>query len=99
MKFVIKGPLKDNVYTLSRKLGYFFQEKSGNEIKFVRPKKGFPRFHLILKIEGENIICNLHLDQKAPKYEGTPAHAREYESEIVKEEAERIKKIIEPSIK
>jgi hypothetical protein len=53
MKFVIKGPLKDNVYTLNRKLGYFFQEKSGNEIKFVRPPKKFPRFHLILKIEGE----------------------------------------------
>jgi hypothetical protein len=95
MKFVIKGPLKDSVYTLSRKLGYFFQEEVGNEIKFVRPKKGFPRFHLILKIEGENIICNLHLDQKAPKYKGAPAHAGEYESEVVKEEAERIKKILE----
>ena len=95
MKFVIKGPLKENIYSLSRKLGYFFQEKSGNEIKFVRPPKGFPRFHLILKIEGENLIFNLHLDQKASKYEGTPTHAGEYESEIVKEEAERIKKIIE----
>ncbi len=95
MKFVIKGPLKENIYSLSRKLGYFFQEKRGDEIKFVRPPKGFPRFHLILKIEGENLIFNLHLDQKAPKYERTPAHAGEYESEIVKEEAERIKKIIE----
>ena len=95
MKFVIKGPLKENIYSLSRKLGYFFQEKSGNEIKLVRPPKGFPRFHLILKIEGEDLIFNLHLDQKAPKYQGIPAHSREYESEIVKEEAERIKKIIE----
>jgi len=95
MKFSIKGPLKENIYTLSRKLGYFFQEKSGNEFKFVRPPKGFPRFHLILKIEGDNLIFNLHLDQKAPKYQGTPAHAGEYESEIVKEEAERIKKFIE----
>ena len=97
MKFVIKGPLKDNVYTLSRKLGYFFQEKVGDEIKFVRPKKGFPRFHLILKIEGENIICNLHLDQKAPKYEGTPAHAGEYDGKVVEEEAKRIKRILEAS--
>jgi hypothetical protein len=97
MKFVVKGPLKDNVYTLSRKLGYFFQEKSGNEIKFVRPPKGFPRFHLILKIEGENIICNLHLDQKAPKYEGIPAHAGEYDGKVVEEEAERIKRILETS--
>jgi hypothetical protein len=54
---------------------------------------------LILKIEGENITCNLHLDQKAPKYEGTPAHAGDYESKVVKREAERIKRIIEPSIK
>jgi hypothetical protein len=78
-------------------LGYFFQEKGGGEIKFIRPPKGFPRFHLILKIEGENIICNLHLDQKAPKYEGALAHAGEYDSEVVKEEAERITKILEAS--
>jgi hypothetical protein len=97
MKFVIKRPLKDNVYILSRKLGYFFQEKSGDEIKFVRPPKGFPRFHLILKIEGENIICNLHLDQKAPKYEGTLAHAGEYNGKVVEEEVERIKRILEAS--
>jgi hypothetical protein len=97
MKFIIKGPLKDNIYNFARELGYFFQEKSEDEIKFVRPPKGFPRFHLILRIEGENIICNLHLDQKAPKYEGTPAHAGEYDGKVVEEEAERIKRIIEGS--
>jgi hypothetical protein len=99
MRFVIKGTLKENIYSLSRKLGYFFQEKVGEEFKFIRPPKGFPRFHLILKIEGENIIFNLHLDKKAPKYEGTPAHAGEYESEVVEEETERIKKIIKPFTK
>jgi hypothetical protein len=37
------------------------------------------------------------LDRKAPKYEGTPAHAGEYENEVVKEEVERIKRILKSS--
>jgi len=96
MKFILKGPFKDNIYNLMRKIGYHFQgeEKEKGEFIFTRPPKGYPRFHIYLKIENENLIFNLHLDQKRPIYKGTTAHSGEYDSELVKKEAERVKEIL-----
>ncbi|MFH1462542.1 MAG: hypothetical protein ABIG08_02550 [bacterium] len=91
MKIIIKGPLKENTQSLMRKIGYYFQNNS-----FIRPlsRGGYPRFHLYLKTEGEDLILNLHLDQKRPIYKGTSAHAGEYEGNVVEQEAERIKQIL-----
>jgi len=100
MKFVIKGPFKENVYNLIREVGYRFQGKNEErkELSFIRSLGGsdYSRFHLYLKVNSEinEIIFNLHLDQKRPIYKGVPAHSAEYESEIVKNEAERIKQIL-----
>jgi len=104
MKFILKGPFKDNIYNLMRKIGYHFQgeEKEKGEFIFTRPPKGYPRFHIYLKIDGstgspqeiKNLIFNLHLDQKRPIYKGTTAHSGEYDSELVKKEAERVKEIL-----
>ena len=91
MKFILKGPFRENVYSLMKKVGYHFQNKNEEELIFVRPPKGYPRFHLYLKIDNKNLIFNLHLDQKKPSYKGAPAHAAEYESSPVEREAERIK--------
>ena len=97
MRFILKGPFKENIYSMMRKTRYYFrrrdEKKSG--LIFVRPPKGYPRFHLYLKVENENLIFNLHLDQKKPIYEGAPAHAAEYEGGVVEKEAERIKQILE----
>lgn len=99
MKFVLKVPFKENVYSLMRKVGYHFQRKDEEkgELIFVRPPKGYPRFHLYLKTDKENneIISKLHLDQKRPIYKGVPAHSAEYEGEVVEIEAERIRKILD----
>ena len=97
MKFTIKGLLKDNVYNLIREIGYHFlrKDEQKGELEFARPPKGYPRFHLYLKMEGENLIFNLHLDQKRPIYKGAPAHAAEYDGEVVSKEVERIKQILE----
>ena len=97
MEFVLKGPFKENIYSLMRKVGYYFRGKDEekSELIFIRPPKGYPRFHLYLKIENDNLIFNLHLDQKRPIYKGAPAHAGEYDGEIVSKEAERIKQILE----
>lgn len=54
----------------------------------------YPHFHLYLQEEGENVILNLHLDQKKPSYEGASRHSGEYEGELVEKEMERIKNII-----
>ncbi len=88
-----------------RKIGYHFQgeEKEKEEFIFTRPPKGYPRFHIYLKIDDstdspqeiKNLIFNLHLDQKKPIYKGTTAHSGEYEGELVEKETERIKQILQ----
>lgn len=97
MKFELERPFKENIYNLIRKIGYHFQgeEKEKEEFIFTRPPKGYPRFHIYLKLKNENLIFNLHLDQKKPIYNGAPAHAGEYEGKVVETEAERIKKILQ----
>ncbi len=93
MTFVIKNQ-KDNIINLTRKIGYFFIGSS-----FIRPleRSGYPRFHLYIKEnpETQELIFNLHLDQKKPIYKGAPAHAGEYEGQVVETEIERIKQILE----
>lgn len=92
-------PREDSVLTLMRRVQYAPQgedQKTG-EMKFARflGPSGYPRFHIYLKISGENLTINLHLDQKKPSYNGTSAHSGEYDGEIVEKEAERIKKILQ----
>jgi hypothetical protein len=100
MKFILRGSFKENVYSLMRKAGYHFQKKDEEkgELIFIRPPKGYPRFHLCLKTDKKNdeIISKLHLDQKQPTYKGTTAHSGEYDGELVKKEAERIKQLLKP---
>ena len=101
MKFELKGPFKENIYNLMRKASYHFLKKDEQkgELEFARPPRGYPRFHLFLRIEDGSLIFNLHLDQKRSIYEGAPAHAGEYDSELVSKEAERIKQILEKNVK
>lgn len=94
MKFIIKGPLRDNVYNLMRGLSYHFlgkDEKTG-EMNYVRSfgNDNYPRFHLFIKIDGSDMVFNLHLDQKKPSYGGA-AHSGEYDGDLVVKEAEKIK--------
>ncbi len=78
-----------------RDLSYHFsgQDEKTKDLNFTHPIRGnaFPRFHVYLKIHGENLIFNLHLDQRAPIYQGVAAHQGEYSGELVEKEAERIK--------
>jgi hypothetical protein len=96
MRFIIKGPLKDNPYNLARKLGYKFLSEDKGEMNLVRNlgPNYYPRFHIYLKIENNDLIFNLHLDQKKPSYKGATAHSGEYDTELTKKEAQRIKSII-----
>lgn len=79
-----------------RQAGYFFQGKDEEtgELNFVRPPRGYPRFHLFIKVQDENLTFSLHLDQKRPIYRGVPAHAGEYNNEMIEKEMERIKGIL-----
>ncbi len=80
-----------------RTLGYFFRDDKNGESDFVKVlgRDGYPRFHLYIKKENDNLIFNLHLDQKRPTYKGTAAHSGEYDDEgFVGKEAERIKQTL-----
>ena len=98
MEFITKGPFKDNIYNLMREIGYFFEgeEKAKGELSFARPLKGYPRFHLFLrqKPETNEIIFDLHLDQKRTSYNGATPHSGEYGGETVAKETERIKGLL-----
>jgi hypothetical protein len=105
MKFIISGPLSDNIYNLAKKIGYQFgrvtKNADGNdEADFSRimSASGYPKFHLYVKSKGNDIVFNLHLDQKRPSYKGTSAHAGEYEGPTVEAELKRIKMIIDPQL-
>ena len=99
MKFTISGPLKNNIYNTMRDAGYHFQrednEHDATEYSFVRPRVGFPRFHIYAKIGGNDLTISLHLDQKKPVYLGSAAHSGDYDGPAIEHEAERIKQMIE----
>ncbi len=54
----------------------------------------YPRFHVYLKDLGDKFEVNLHLDQKAPSYQGQSAHSGEYDGDVVERELERIKQFV-----
>jgi len=95
MTFNIKAQ-SENLQSLMRKIGYHpIKVTERGELNCVRPIYGdYPRFHIYSKEEGSQIIINLHLDQKKPSYEGSHAHSGDYDSETVREEAERIKNLL-----
>ena len=99
MKIILKAPFKDNIGSMARKIGYSYRGKDEKteEIELVRAIEGggYPRFHIFIKTYENEIIFNLHLDQKKPSYKGTSAHSGEYDGEVVEKEAERIKKILQ----
>jgi len=64
--------------------------KSG-EISYVRRLRSefYPRFHLYVNSE-KPLVLNLHLDQKKASYEGYTAHSGDYDSDLVRQEAQRV---------
>ena len=75
-----------------KRCGYAEIKDREGKVSYIRRLRGYhyPRFHVYV----ENNSFNLHLDQKAPSYSGSPAHSGEYEGETVEKEAERIKQFI-----
>jgi hypothetical protein len=54
----------------------------------------YPRFHIYIEENNEQLIFNLHLDQKRPSYPGAHAHSGEYDGDLVEQEIERIKGLV-----
>lgn len=86
----VKFPLASvgNPRVFFSRLGYH-QERNGSFAK--RAGSGiFPRYHVYAEVQGENLRVSVHLDAKAPSYEGTSAHAGEYDGPLIEAEVQRI---------
>ena len=89
---------KENIIRLSRRIGYrilrFDSQKQ--EYNLVCPVGGryYPRFHIYLKVESDNLQFSIHLDHKRPSYKGSNAHSGEYEGDLVEKEVERIRQTL-----
>jgi len=92
MKQFFPGPLNDNARYLLRRMGYGEQRTRAGQISYVKRVAGerFPRYHAYVEDLNDGIQVNLHIDQKESSYEGTSAHAGEYEGPLVEREMTRI---------
>ncbi len=89
--------IKGNAVTLLRKSGYIFQRQAGKEMSFVRSfsSSGYPRFHIYLQVNDNDLVLNIHLDRKKETYGRTTRHHGEYENEgLLAEEVNRLKAIL-----
>ena len=93
MDFTIKN-VQISIASVARELGYvIIDTKPNGEYNLVRKFSAnhYPRFHAYVKQQGYDFLFSLHLDQKAPIYQGTHAHNGEYFGPVIDEEADRIK--------
>ncbi|MCX6746115.1 MAG: hypothetical protein NTX00_03810, partial [Candidatus Parcubacteria bacterium] len=65
------------------------------EVSYSRRLGGgiYPRFHLYIN-SVDPLVLNLHLDQKQASYEGYAKHSGDYDSDLVKQEANGIYNLI-----
>ena len=85
---------------LSRQIGYvIIDTNERREYNMVRRLQfgNYPRFHVYLRLQNDNYIFSLHIDQKKPIYgaKGVHAHNGEYFGPVVEDEADRIKEILQ----
>jgi len=97
MQIEVKNVLGNPVNNL-RRLGYAFQRHEGDEMSFVRPMAaaGYPRFHMYVKMNGTDMLINIHLDVKKETYGDDTRHHGEYGNDgALKEEVRRLKALLE----
>ena len=97
MKFRLPNKLTRTPEQILRQAGYFYIfDKISQHGSFVRKltSQRYPRFHLYLTENTNEIIFDLHLDQSASRYKGQTAHNADYESAEVKTELTRIYHIV-----
>lgn len=105
MKFVIER-LQESLVGFIRRAGYApHRDPRATQASFVRRLGAgeYPRFHLYAEqarletkagpvstlVDGQ-VVLSIHLDQKKPSYQGSRAHAGEYDGPLLDQEKERI---------
>ena len=87
---------RENTASFFRRIGYVFVRRENDEMSFVKTlaRSGYPRFHIFAHMEQDDLIINIHLDQKKETYGSGTRHHGEYENGgALKDEVERIKKL------
>jgi len=99
MKLTLKKLSRENTPEIMRQSRYRYMGQSGEQMSFVRAlsQNPYPRFHVYLKENKpkREVYVTLHLDQKGMSYKGSTAHSGDYDGDLLKEEAERIKTFFE----
>ena len=96
MKFEIQN-FTDNVTDFMRSAGYHYDgsDQKTREMRFYKTldQNLYPRFHIygFWDKAAKKLNFNLHLDQKAPVYEGQSAHSGDYDGPVIDKEVARIK--------
>jgi hypothetical protein len=92
-----KRSFRENPRNLLRRCGYHETYNTKTKVISFARRVGrltYPQFHIFINKEtGKEVVLNLHLDAKKPSYPGFHAHSGEYDTEVVKKEAVRIKRI------
>ncbi|OGY41225.1 MAG: hypothetical protein A2Y82_02230 [Candidatus Buchananbacteria bacterium RBG_13_36_9] len=92
MKINFSQKFNQNTDFLIRRCGYGqIRDSRTGQTSYVRRLRSdfYPRFHLYINSE-KPLVLNLHLDQKKASYEGQTAHSGDYDSDLVKQEGQRI---------
>ncbi len=100
MKIYFKPENLNNLNPLAflRQAGYTpLTSRFSSETSFARrlSQDHYPRFHIYINQtkDGEHYF-NLHLDQKKASYQGHTAHSGEYDGDLIKDEAKRLKSLM-----
>lgn len=92
MKQFFPGPINEHARNLMRRVGYGEQQTRSGQLSYTKRISGerFPRYHAYVEDKDGGIQINLHVDQKEASYQGTSAHAGEYEGPLVEREMQRL---------
>lgn len=93
MKFKIENNLTQNLYSILRETGYMpLHDRLTGKDSYARKLSSghYPRFHLYLQENPQEIVFDLHLDQNINRYQGQTAHNADYDSQEVRDELIRI---------
>jgi hypothetical protein len=100
MRLILPDNFGDNDKMLMQRCGYFLnQDPNTGKLRYLRrlsQTQFYPRFHLSLEHQNNQIVINLHLDMKKASYQGTHAHSGEHDTDNVMAEIDRIKNLLLP---
>lgn len=96
MRVDVPEHLRINPLDWLRRQGYAVHRGGDGQTSYVRRAGGdaYPRYHCYVERVGEQLVINLHLDQKQPSYAGSSAHAGEYAGPLVEAEAARLRRAL-----